>query len=78
MTYTKSSDTSDKKLTDGADKVQSASSDAKDPSLRDAEVSCHDLISTLSLEDESFWPLEYNPHTTLEHLHNQVISYIYS
>lgn len=84
VTYTKSSDTSDMKLTDGVDKVQATSDDAKDPSCRDdlsvAEASCCDIISTCtsSLEDKPYWPLEYNPHTTLEHLHNQVSSYVYS
>ncbi len=56
---------SDKMLVDGVGKVQSLSDSAKDPLLRDA------------LDDQSLWPLEYNSHTTLEHLYNQVSNRIY-
>ena len=69
-------------LTDEVDKVQSTSGGVKDPSLRDdlgvAKVNYLDVIGTLSLEDQPLWPLEYNSHTTLEYLHNQVSSYVYS
>jgi hypothetical protein len=56
---------SDKMLVDGVGKVQSSSDNAKDPSLSD------------TLDDQSLWPLEYNSHTTLEHLYNQVSSRTY-
>lgn len=68
-------------LTDEVDKVQSTSAGVKDPSLRDdpdvAKVNYLDVIRTLSLEDQPLWPLEYNSDTTLEHLHNQVSSYVF-
>ena len=66
----------DKMLTDEVDKVQSTLGGAKDPSLRDglgvAKVNYPDVIRTLTLEDQPLWSLEYNSHTTLEHLHHQV------
>lgn len=67
---------SDKILTDEVYKEQSSSGVAKDPWLRDSlGVSYSDVIRT-SLQHQPLWPLEYNSHTTLEHLHNQVSNHI--
>ena len=70
---------SDAELVDGVDK-EVLTDGTRDLSpydcLGEAEFSCVDLINSSSLEDQSFCRLEYDPHTTLGYLHNQVSSFI--
>ena len=66
----------------GVGKVQScgSTSSTKEPLLRNglgvASVNCMDMIGACTLDDQPLLPLEYDSHTTLEDLYNQVSSCI--
>ena len=64
----------------GVGKIQSCGSTKEPPSRNDlgvARINCIDMIRASTLDDQPLWPLEYNSHTTLENLYNQVSSCIY-
>lgn len=67
----------------GVGKVQScgSTSSTREPLLRNdlgvASVNCIDMIGACTLDDQPLLPLEYDSHTTLEDLYNQVSSCIY-
>ena len=68
---------SDKVLVDRIDKEPSTSNGTRELLIKDGSgVADFSYLDTSSLEDQSFYQLEYSPHTTLEYLHNQVRNFV--